>query len=146
MIKKLPYEEFKSIYSRVPRLCVDLYLTNDESNVLLVKRDVDPDKGIWHFPGGTVLRGESVNVTANRIANEEIGISDLGEIDFLGIMEFDKESTPFFHVVSLVYTVRLSDCQLEEIVKSGKDFSFFSKFPEQSIPEQALFASEISNA
>src|SRR3989344_6948849 len=70
-IKKLSFRGFKYIYSKVPRLCVDLLIKN-RKGVLLTKRDIPPNKGWWHFPGGTVLMGETLKDTVQRVAKEEL--------------------------------------------------------------------------
>jgi ADP-ribose pyrophosphatase YjhB (NUDIX family) len=74
--EKLPYEEFKKIYGKVPRLCVDLLFIKDRG-LLMIERAIDPGRGNWHFPGGTVLRGESIGDALTRIALEETGLSVL---------------------------------------------------------------------
>jgi len=68
-VRKLPLKEFKTIYSKVPRLCVDLVIRNKQGT-LLTKRDIPPDLGWWHFPGGTVLIGETLENTVQRVAKE----------------------------------------------------------------------------
>ncbi|MFH0805336.1 MAG: NUDIX domain-containing protein, partial [Patescibacteria group bacterium] len=69
IVKKLPFSEFKSIYSRVPRLCVEI-MVKTNNGVLLLKRNIDPEKGKWHLPGGTVLKGERLEDTVKRVAME----------------------------------------------------------------------------
>ena len=54
--QKLPFNEFVKIYSKVPRLCVDLLINNDDG-FLLALRAIEPGKGQGHFPGATVLMG-----------------------------------------------------------------------------------------
>ena len=84
-LKRLPFEEFKSIYSKVPRLCVDLIVQKD-NGIVLIKRAIEPSLGKWHFPGGTVLLGESLEDTIHRIAKEELNIKVSIE-KLLGYME-----------------------------------------------------------
>ncbi len=48
-LKYLPFEEFQEIYSKVPRLCVEVVLRSDEG-IMLTKRTINPWKGMWHFP------------------------------------------------------------------------------------------------
>ena len=69
MIDYLSHEDFLSIYSRVPRLCVDLIITSEEG-VLLSLRAIEPYLGQWHFPGGTVYKGETIEEAAKRVAKK----------------------------------------------------------------------------
>jgi ADP-ribose pyrophosphatase YjhB (NUDIX family) len=71
--KKLPLKEFKYIYQRVPRLCVEV-IVKTSKGVLLTLRDIPPFQGYWHLPGGTVLLGESLEAAIKRITNEETGL------------------------------------------------------------------------
>ena len=45
-----------------------------KGKVIMVKRAVDPGKGLWGFPGGYVNRGERVEDGAAREVNEETGL------------------------------------------------------------------------
>lgn len=83
----LPKEEFDSIYSRVPRLCVEVVVLDPERGVLLVLRDIPPNIGAWHIPGGTVLFGEPVVEAVRRVARWELGLQvRVGEL--LGYIEY----------------------------------------------------------
>ncbi len=64
-------KELKYIYSKVPRLCVDLVFKNSKG-ILLTRRDVPPSKGWWHFSGITVLVGGTLKDTVQRVAKEEL--------------------------------------------------------------------------
>ena len=83
----LPKAEFDSIFSRVPRLCVEVVITAPERGVLLTRRDIPPNVGAWHIPGGTVLFGEPVVRTVERVARDELGLEVVaGEL--LGYIEY----------------------------------------------------------
>ncbi|GAB4316071.1 MAG: hypothetical protein Kow00127_07400 [Bacteroidales bacterium] len=86
MSEKLPPAEFRKVYRLVPRLCVDLLIPSP-AGYLLTRRDIDPGKGFWHFPGGTILMGESIYHAAQRIAQEEIGLT-IDNAEFMGHLEY----------------------------------------------------------
>ena len=65
MAQKLSDQEYKEIYSKVPRLCVELLIKTEEG-ILLVKRAIPPGEGLWYLPGGTVLFDESVEQAVKR--------------------------------------------------------------------------------
>ncbi|MHC1627962.1 MAG: NUDIX hydrolase [Candidatus Nezhaarchaeales archaeon] len=45
-----------------------------EDKVLLIKRRMDPDKGLWAIPGGLVNLGEKIRDAAAREVLEETGV------------------------------------------------------------------------
>jgi ADP-ribose pyrophosphatase YjhB (NUDIX family) len=83
----LPREEFFAIYRRVPRLCVEVLVLEPERGVLLTLRDIPPNAGAWHIPGGTVLFGEPLVEAVRRVARDELGLEvEVG--DLLGYIEY----------------------------------------------------------
>ena len=71
-IQYLTQEEFNEIYDKVPRLCVEpLIVSND--GILLTRRAINPGKGLWHFPGGTVLKGETLQEAVVRLVKRNWG-------------------------------------------------------------------------
>ena len=48
---RLPQEKYDEIYSKVPRICVEVVIRN-EKGILLTKRAIPSSEGKWHFPGG----------------------------------------------------------------------------------------------
>lgn len=83
----LPQEEFESIFSRVPRLTVEVVIAAPELGVLLSLRDIPPCQGLWHLPGGTVRFGEPAVEAVRRVAKAELGLEvTAGEL--LGYIEY----------------------------------------------------------
>ena len=58
-----------------------------ERGVLLKVRDIPPNQGAWHIPGGTVLFGEPLEATVKRVARDELQLEvEAGEL--LGYIEY----------------------------------------------------------
>jgi len=74
MREPLPKDEFDRIFSKVPRLTVEVLITSEDRGVLLGLRDVDPCRGTWNLPGGTVRFGERLVEAVKRVAAGELGI------------------------------------------------------------------------
>lgn len=134
-VRRLPLKEFKDIYSKVPRLCVDLII-KDKQGVLLAKRDIPPDKGWWHFPGGTVLMGETLKDTAKRVALEELNTNVRIE-KFLGFLEYTKGSGLGYPIAAVFIVKPLS----KKLVggDQAKTIEFFNALPEKTLPEVKRF-------
>ncbi len=68
------FEYFANIAS-----CVAIIITDQSGNILLIKRRMEPSKGLIDFPGGFVEIGESLNEAAARELFEETGVIVLPE-------------------------------------------------------------------
>jgi len=72
--RRLSDKEFKEIYSKVPRLTVEVIVKGPQGGVILSLRNISPCKGLWHIPGGTVYLRETLDEAVKRVAQEELGI------------------------------------------------------------------------
>jgi ADP-ribose pyrophosphatase YjhB (NUDIX family) len=57
-----------------PKVAVGTIISNDQGDIVLVRRAIEPGYGKWVFPGGYVDRGEEVLSAAIREAREEAGV------------------------------------------------------------------------
>jgi ADP-ribose pyrophosphatase YjhB (NUDIX family) len=87
MTKPLPQAEFEAIFSRVPRLTVEVVIVSEARGVLLALRESGPCRGLWHLPGGTVRFGEPLVEAARRVAKDELGL-DVTVGRMLGYLEY----------------------------------------------------------
>lgn len=124
----LSKKEYNFIYSRVPRLCVDLVI-KDSRGVLLTWRKIEPAKNTWHVPGGRVFLGETLRKAATRIAKSELGIK-IKPVRLLGFMEFpwEKQDGKLRHTVSAVFLAKPVTNNFRLDSQAGK-LKFFKKNP-----------------
>lgn len=138
VVKKLPYEIFKEIYSQVPRLVVEVVIKTPEG-IVLTKRSIEPYKGLWHITGGTVLFGERVEDSVKRVALDEVNLEV--EINkFLGYIEYPDSSKNegFDWAVGLVFLVYVVGGKLEN-GKQSSEAQIFKELPKNMIKEQYTF-------
>lgn len=134
----LSAEEFKRIYSQVPRLCVDLVIKT-QGGIIFTLRSLPQWQDIWHLPGGTVRYKETILEATNRIAQRELGIS-VEVLKSLGYVEYPSEEKErgFGWAVSLVL---LCQTKAEEIKVNDEasEAKIFQTLPEEMIAEQKTF-------
>lgn len=140
MQKDLPLtlNEFKSIYSKVTRLTVEVLICSEEG-LVLSKRAVEPCIGQWHIPGGTVYFGESVEDAVVRVAENETGLKVavekyLGHIEYPDMLKNGYKGWP----IGLAYKVKVVGGALRGS-EQGEELMFFTSVPENTLHEQAEF-------
>jgi ADP-ribose pyrophosphatase YjhB (NUDIX family) len=57
----------------------------DDGKVLLIRRDIEPQRGLWQVPSGFVEMDESTEETAARELMEEAGLGLSGELQLLNV-------------------------------------------------------------
>lgn len=135
--KRLPGDLYALVYGQyVPRLCVDV-IVQGPNGIILAQRDIPPEIGSWHLPGGTVKKGETLLEAARRIVLFEAGVS-IEVLDTVGAMEFLSEEQEVdvkgikekinVHSVSVVL---LAKAETEVLVGSndGKNVDWFTHVP-----------------
>ena len=90
-----PSQKFlpEDLYGRLVRdcivFCVDIVLVrktlDGRKECLLVKRSSEPVKGVWWWPGGRMLKGETFFDAAQRKARQETGLTNTRCVQVLGI-------------------------------------------------------------
>jgi ADP-ribose pyrophosphatase YjhB (NUDIX family) len=135
----LPQDEFDWIFSRVPRLTVEVVITSNDRGLLLALRDSGPCKGLWHLPGGTVRFGEPVTEAVRRVALDELGLTvSVGEL--LGYIEYPSHyDNGLDSPVGLAFRSQppIAGMPHERDLRSG--CAWFTTLPENMHDEQREF-------
>lgn len=133
MKNKFSEKEFKEIYNKVPRLCVDL-LIEYNGGILLTKRAITPWKDLWHFPGGTVYLEESLEEACKRVAKEETNL-EIEIIKTLRPMEFSSNEEGQKKSISFAFFVKATSKDIILNEQATKYRIIKGDIPENSIPE-----------
>jgi ADP-ribose pyrophosphatase YjhB (NUDIX family) len=133
----LPEDEFRAIYRRVPRLCVEVVIVDPDRGVLLTLRDIPPNVGAWHIPGGTVLFAESLADAVRRVARDELRL-DVEPAELLGYIEYPSHyENGLDSPVGLAFRAEpdnnVSESELPEAC------GWFSRLPDRLYTEQREF-------
>jgi ADP-ribose pyrophosphatase YjhB (NUDIX family) len=135
----LSQKEFTEIYSKVPRLTVEVVVKGSKG-IYLTKRDIEPCKGMWHLPGGTVKFGEKLTDTVFRTAKRELGI-DVTVTSLLGYIEYPSHyEKGLDSPVGIVFLVKTFSGTIKTNFEAS-DGGWFEKLPENMHEEQINFLS-----
>jgi ADP-ribose pyrophosphatase YjhB (NUDIX family) len=125
---RLTPEEFDSIYSKVPRLTVEVVVRNATGAIYLAKRAIEPCKGQWHLPGGTVYYGESMLEAVRRVAKRELGIT-VTQAESRGFIEYPSHYRHGMdQPVGLVFEVVQFDGELQ-VDDEASEGGWFTSLP-----------------
>ncbi|MEK7525725.1 MAG: NUDIX domain-containing protein [Patescibacteria group bacterium] len=144
MASKRPFtpEQFKEIYSKVPRLTVDLVIKEDRG-IVLALRNLPSWNNQWHFPGGTVFYKETIDQVCKRVAEDELGVS-VELLDTLGYIEYPSEEKErgFGWTVSLAVLCKITEGEIRPSEEASK-VGYFKELPEGINKEQADFLKKV---
>ena len=130
VVKRIPDNLYRKIHSSVPVACVDIVVDDGRGNFLLVKRKNKPEKGIWWFPGGRVLRGEKLEETALRKLRQEAGLRGK-VVKLLGVWGYFSRIGYFSgipaHTIAIVYHVKVKPTKKVIIDWQSSDSKWYRK-------------------
>ncbi len=131
-------KDYDHIISLMVRVCLD-FLVVKNGKVLLTHRLIHPYKGFWHFPGGMVRKGETIDQAAERILIAELGLKPaskelLGYIEYLHLENPEKKIVG--HDITLVFRTILEKGPLRGSFQAEEmEFFTYSQLPDKTIPE-----------
>ena len=99
--------------------------------ILLVKRDIEPSKGMWALPGGWIFENENTDEAAKRILFEATGVRDL-YMEQAGVFG-DVNRYPDYRIITVGYTALINPYQYQ--LQHGPEVSDVKWFDVRSIPE-----------
>ena len=95
-------------------------LVEHEGRVLLVRRNLEPGRGLWALPGGYVERGEAVEKAVLREVLEETGLTVAAQA-LVGL--YSEEGSP---IVLAVYAARIVSGTLSVHPQEIQEAAYFS--------------------
>jgi UDPglucose 6-dehydrogenase len=126
--KKVQLEPDETIWMN-PALAINV-IVKEKSEILLVKRRLEPFKGLWSLPGGYVDYGETVENAAKREVKEECGL-DIKPSRIIGVYSNLKRH-PWKHVIAICYAAKKVGGRFKAKSKEGNaDFFNINQIPKK---------------
>jgi ADP-ribose pyrophosphatase YjhB (NUDIX family) len=89
-----------------------------------LKRNNEPAKGLWWFPGGRIHKGESIKETLSREILEETGL----QLDSFKLVNVYSRVFPERHDVTIVYLCKCKSGKIK-IDSEHSEFKLIKKAP-----------------
>ncbi|MDQ3098788.1 MAG: NUDIX domain-containing protein [bacterium] len=100
-------------------LAVTMICLNEDGDVLLRKREKDPDNGKWELVGGHVKSGERLEEAVRRILKDKVNIVDILSIEFTGHYYDDPNRHPNAFCIPLTFKVHTPNAKLKEVINAS---------------------------
>jgi ADP-ribose pyrophosphatase YjhB (NUDIX family) len=112
--------------------CVAVILENDQQQVLLGKRKINPHAGTWDLPGGFVDLEENFEQASVRELKEELDITvSADDLHFWGsYIDRYEYMEVNYHLISVVYSLAYDN----QKIRPADDLLIADWFGEQAIP------------
>jgi len=111
----------------------DGIVVSAEGKILLTKRNIEPEKGLWCLPGGHIDYGESPQDAIVREVKEETGL-DANITQLIGVYG-GAGRDPRRHSISTVFALGVNGGELEE----NTEVNGFGWFTSDELPENIGF-------
>jgi colanic acid biosynthesis protein WcaH len=123
---RIPEANYRKIQAAMPIPCVDLLVSNSLDEILLLRRNNEPCKDQWWFPGGRVLIGETRETAARRKLLEECGLapSDISEIGTYDVILPLPSQTAPSHAISTLFSVTVIGSPNVVVDAQSKNFAW----------------------
>lgn len=125
---KIPLALYEVITDSIPIPSVEAIIPEDNS-LLFLKRNNNPAKGYWWFPGGRIRKGETLEAALYREVKEETGLEVI-ENKFVNVYSriFDER-----HDITIAY---LCKCKEDKIVLNDEhsEYRYFKSLPKTIHP------------
>jgi colanic acid biosynthesis protein WcaH len=131
----IPEATFATCLNNMPQPCVDL-VVEYEGGILLTRRQNEPAKGEWFWPGSRLYKGERLDDAAVRVAREELGLDPVA-VERLGVSEHFWEASAIEgvdtrHTIPTVYRVVPEGDQSIALDSQHDDYRVVTEPPEDA--------------
>jgi colanic acid biosynthesis protein WcaH len=112
---KINDTDYKIILENIPICCVDIFIFHNDK-ILLIKRNIEPEKNKWWVPGGRIYKNETIENAIIRKAYEETGLNvKINKI--MGVYETMFNTGIYEDLKTGTHTINI--CSLVEIVNNN---------------------------
>ncbi len=124
----LPDRLFNLLMKCIPIVSVEALIETEEG-LLLMKRNNEPVKGEWWFPGGRVRKGESLQDALVREVKEETGL----EIENCKLINVYSRVLPERHDITIAYRCKVKPGRVV-LNREHTEYAFFTQLPRDLHP------------
>lgn len=138
-LKIIQYSAVKTNKSSTPAIITVIYVTNDDGEVLILKRNKRPFVNYYGLPSGLIHTGENIKIAAIRELFEKTGIVATNELTYCGVLDFQYleqySQDIFVHAIAFIYKYNYGNKPLPTHKNSYGELSWSGLKREKILPE-----------
>ena len=124
----IPQKTYDMILKYIPLVSVEALIVIDDT-LLFLRRNNEPAKGEWWFPGGRIIKGESPMKTLHRKIKEETGL-EMSSHKFINVY---SRAFPERHDITIAYLCRCKEGRIK-LNTEHSEYRLFNKNPNNLHP------------
>jgi len=101
----LSEDKYNEIEKLVPLACLNIIIVDDEGRILVMKRNNEPAKGLYWYPGGRIKRGQSLEEALKEKIKEETGL-EWQELEFIRVASVDSTLFKTRHTININFLLK----------------------------------------
>lgn len=119
--------------------CIIFGFDGQELKILLVKRDIEPEKGKWALMGGILVENETLDNAATRVLNRLTGLHDIYMEQLYAFSKVNRD--PVERIISVAYYALIDIAKHNEklIEKYSAKWFGVSNIPELIFDHNRMF-------
>jgi colanic acid biosynthesis protein WcaH len=120
----IPQPLYDNIVKLIPIVSVEALIVRGDE-LLFLRRNNEPVKGEWWFPGGRIRKGESLEQALRREVKEETGLAILS----YKLINVYSRVFPERHDITIAYCCKCKKADVE-LNDEHSEYAFFKAAPE----------------
>ena len=120
----IPSQLYDQIAKLLPIATVEALIVINDA-LLFLKRNNNPAKGQWWFPGGRIRKGESLHEALHREVKEETGL-EISSFKLIGVY---SRTFPERHDITIAYLCKCKEGKVK-LNSEHSEYGLFKKMPD----------------
>jgi len=119
----IPEKKFREIERLVPLASFNAIIVDDKGRVLVMKRNNQPAKGLYWFPGGRIKRGQSLEEALKEKIKEETGL-EWSEVELIKVASVDSVFFKTRHTININFLLKKKTSSEIKLNQEHSDFKW----------------------
>lgn len=122
-ITYIPKNKFRDIEKLVPLVGVNAIIVDNEGRVLVMKRNIEPARGLYWFVGGRIKKGQALEEALKEQIKEETGL-EWSEVKLLKVASVSSSMFRTRHTIDINFLLKKTSNSEIKLNQEHSDFKW----------------------